>query len=138
MILGIGTDICDIRRIERVLERFGDRFLRRVFTDVERERAARGRGDNAAAVLAERWAAKEACAKALGTGIAEGVSFGEIEVWSLPSGQPRLRLAGRAERRLGKLMPKGSSPRLHVSMAHEPPLAHASVVIEAVPAGDDG
>ncbi len=136
MILGIGTDLCDIRRIERVLERFGDRFLRRVFTDTERERA--GRGDSAAAALAERWAAKEACAKALGTGIAEGISWSEIEVWSLPTGQPRLRLEGGAARRLGKLMPKGSSARLHVSMAHEPPLAQASVVIEAVPSGEDG
>ncbi len=136
MILGIGTDLCDIRRIERVLDRFGDRFLNRVFTDGECARARRG--GSAAAALAERWAAKEACAKALGTGISEGVSWSEIEVCSLPSGQPCLRLAGGAERRLGGLLPEGWDARLHLSLAHEPPLAQASVVIEAVREGGTG
>ena len=133
MILGVGTDLCDIRRIERAVDRFGDRFLDRVFTAGERMRAKRGSA--AAATLAERWAAKEACAKALGTGISEGISWREIEVRNLPSGQPCLRLAGGAERRLEGLLPEGWHARLHLSMAHEPPLAQASVVIEALPAG---
>ncbi len=136
MILGIGADLCDIRRIERMAERFGDRFLGRIFTETERTRAGSGRG--APAALAERWAAKEACAKALGTGFAEGVRWREIEVENLPTGQPRLRLAGCARRRLGSLVPDGCRARLHVSLSHEPPLAQALVVIEAVPRGGAG
>ena len=136
MIVGIGTDLCDMRRIERVLDRFGDRFLRRAFTDAERFREDRGR--RAVAGLAGRWAAKEACAKALGTGMGSGVAWRDIEVCSMPTGQPGLNLAGSAARRLAELTPAGSRPRLHLSLTHEPPLAQASVVIEAVPIGEGG
>ena len=136
MIVGIGTDLCDMRRIERVLDRFGERFLLRAFTDAERFRENRGK--RAVSGLAGRWAAKEACAKALGTGIGSGIAWRDIEVRSMPTGQPRLHLAGRAAGRLQELTPAGSRPRLHLSMTHEPPWAQASVVIEAVPIGAAG
>lgn len=136
MILGIGTDLCDIRRIDRALERFGDRFLGRIYTEAERQRASRQVTPSAA--LAERWAAKEACAKALGTGFGHGVAWREIEIVNLPSGQPFLRLAGGARRRLDDLLPRGWRARLHVSLSHEPPMAQASVVIDAHPAGGPG
>ena len=131
MILGIGTDLCDTRRIESSLERFGERFTHRVFTDGERakcdRRAARGPS------YARRFAAKEACAKALGTGIAQGVFWRDMEVVNLPSGQPTLRLTGRAQEHLARMVPDGHEARLHLTLTDEPPLAQAFVIIEAVP-----
>jgi holo-[acyl-carrier protein] synthase len=131
MIVGIGSDLCDIRRIARTLERHGERFTRRVFTDGERarcdRRAARAEG------YARRFAAKEACAKALGTGLSGGVFWRDMEVVNLPSGQPTLRLAGGAAERLAELLPEGHAARLHVSLTDDPPLAQAFVIIEALP-----
>ncbi|GAN46783.1 holo-ACP synthase [Methylobacterium radiotolerans] len=131
MIVGIGSDLCDIRRIARTLERHGARFTHRVFTDGERarcdRRAARAEG------YARRFAAKEACAKALGTGISAGVFWRDMEVVNLPSGQPTLRLAGGAAERLAELLPAGHAARLHVSLTDDPPMAQAFVIIEALP-----
>jgi holo-[acyl-carrier protein] synthase len=136
MIIGIGSDLCDIRRIARTLERHGERFTHRVFTDGERarcdRRAARAEG------YARRFAAKEACAKALGTGLSGGVFWRDMEVVNLPSGQPTLRLAGGAAERLAELTPEGHAARLHVSLTDDPPMAQAFVVIEALPAGKSG
>ena len=119
MILGVGTDLIDIRRIERTLERFGDRFVDRVFTAAERARAER-RFDRAAA-YAKRYAAKEACAKALGTGFRQGVYWRDIGVDNRPSGQPLLRLTGGAAARLAALTPTGMTARIDVSLTDEPP-----------------
>ena len=131
MIVGIGSDLCDIRRIARTLDRHGERFTHRVFTDGERarcdRRAARAEG------YARRFAAKEACAKALGTGLSAGVFWRDMEVVNLPSGQPTLRLAGGAAERLAELLPAGHVARLHVSLTDDPPMAQAFVIIEAVP-----
>jgi len=131
MIIGIGSDLCDIRRIARTLERHGARFTHRVFTDGERARcdarAARAEG------YARRFAAKEACAKALGTGLSGGVFWRDMEVVNLPSGQPTLRLTGGAAQRLTELLPPGHAARLHVSLTDDPPLAQAFVIIEALP-----
>ncbi|KQS54893.1 MULTISPECIES: holo-ACP synthase [Methylobacterium] len=131
MIVGIGSDLCDIRRIARTLERHGERFTHRVFTDGERarcdRRAARAEG------YARRFAAKEACAKALGTGLSAGVFWRDMEVVNLPSGQPTLRLAGGAAERLAELLPAGHAARLHVSLTDDPPMAQAFVIIEALP-----
>ena len=129
MIIGVGTDLIDIRRIERTLERFGERFLERVFTAAERARAE-ARIDRAAA-YAKRYAAKEACAKALGTGFRQGVYWRDIAVLNQPSGQPVLRLSGGAARRLATLTPAGMSARIDVSLTDEPPLGQAVVVISA-------
>ncbi|GJE37235.1 holo-ACP synthase [Methylobacterium persicinum] len=130
MILGIGSDLCDIRRIEKTLSRHGERFTHRVYTDGERarceRRAARAEG------YARRFAAKEACAKALGTGLSDGVFWRDMEVVNLPSGQPTLRLTGGAARRLAALLPAGHTARVHVSLTDDPPLAQAFVVIEAI------
>ncbi len=130
MILGVGTDLCDIRRIERALERFGDRFTARCFTDEERASAASR--INPAARYAMFYAAKEACAKALGTGFRQGVFWRDIRVFHLPSGQPMIRLEGGAHDRLGVLAPSGGTPRIDVSMTDEYPMAQAMVVISAV------
>jgi holo-[acyl-carrier protein] synthase len=129
MILGIGSDICDIRRIAQSLERFGERFTSRVFTENERMKAE-GRLTRAE-TYARRFAAKEACAKALGTGIARGVFWKEMEVVNLPGGQPSMRLTGGAAERLRKLTPEGHEAVIHVSMTDDPPIAQAFVVIEA-------
>ncbi|GLS50284.1 holo-[acyl-carrier-protein] synthase [Methylobacterium gnaphalii] len=133
MILGIGSDLCDIRRIQSSLDRFGDRFTQRVFTDGERAkcdaRAAR------APSYARRFAAKEACAKALGTGMSHGVFWRDMEVVNLPGGKPTLRLTGGASERLSEMMPEGYEPRVHISLTDDPPLAQAFVIIEAVPSG---
>ncbi len=134
MILGIGTDMCDRRRIARTLERFGERFERRVFTETERRRA--DRGDRAAA-LARRWAAKEACSKALGSGVRMGVAWRELAVSNLPTGQPQMSLSGAAASRLASLVPDGYVPRIHVSLTDERDYAMATVLIEALP-GDGG
>jgi holo-[acyl-carrier protein] synthase len=136
VIIGIGTDIADIRRIERTLERHGERFVARVFTPVERALAERRK--NRAATYAKRFAAKEACAKALGTGFRRGVFFRDLGVVNLPSGQPTLRLTGGALARLQALTPAGCDARIDLALTDEWPLAQAFVVISAVPrsAGD--
>ena len=133
MILGIGADLADIRRVAQTLERFGARFTDRIFTDLERARAAR-RGD-AAAAYAKRFAAKEACAKALGTGLRHGVFWRDMGVANLASGQPTLALTGGALARLQAITPPGCEAVVHLSLTDEPPYAQAFVVIEALPAG---
>jgi holo-[acyl-carrier protein] synthase len=133
MILGVGSDLIDIRRIERAIERFGDRFLDRIFTETERRRCDR-RGVTRAASYARRFAAKEAAAKALGTGFRKGVFWRDLGVVNLPSGQPGMRLTGGALERLAALTPPGMAARLDVSLTDEPPLAQAVVVITAIPA----
>ncbi len=132
MIIGIGSDLADIRRIERTLERFGERFIRRVFTEVEQTKSERRRARVAS--YAKRWAAKEACSKALGSGLRRGVAWREMGVVNLPSGQPTMRLTGGAAARLQALMPQGLHPRIHVTITDDHPWAQAFVVIEAVPA----
>ena len=131
MILGIGSDLCDIRRIEASLGRFGERFTHRVFTDDERARSERRAAPGPS--YARRFAAKEACAKALGTGIGEGVFWRDMEVVNLPNGRPTLRLSGGARERLDAMTPDGFEARIHVTLSDEPPLAQAFVIIEAVP-----
>jgi holo-[acyl-carrier protein] synthase len=133
MILGLGSDICDIRRIERALERFGDRFLARVFTDLERAKADRRTGQNRSGTYAKRFAAKEACAKALGTGFNQGVFMSDLCVVNLPGGQPTMRLSGGALIRLKALMPAGMAPRIDLTMTDEYPYAYAQVIISARP-----
>ena len=133
MILGVGSDLIDIRRIERAIERFGERFLDRIFTETERRRCDR-RGVTRIASYARRFAAKEAAAKALGTGFRSGVFWRDLGVVNLPSGQPGLRLTGGALERLRAMTPPGMMARLDVSLTDEPPLAQAVVVITALPA----
>jgi holo-[acyl-carrier protein] synthase len=130
MILGIGSDIIDIRRIEKTLARFGDRFIQRIYTDREQARAER-RPDQRAATYAKRFAAKEACAKALGTGLKQGVFWRDMGVANLPSGQPTMRLTGGAARRLERLTPPGHVAHIHVSLTDDYPLAVAFVIISA-------
>jgi holo-[acyl-carrier protein] synthase len=131
MILGIGTDLCNIERIEGTLARFGDRFRARVFTDIEQATAARRK--DAAGTYAKRWAAKEACSKALGTGLRMGISWKDMAVQNLRSGQPTMQLTGWALNRLNEMTPKGHRATIHVSMTDDHPWAQAFVVIEAVP-----
>ncbi|HUS55664.1 MAG TPA: holo-ACP synthase [Thermohalobaculum sp.] len=131
MIIGIGADLADIRRIERTLERFGDRFIQRVFTEMEQAKSER-RHERVAS-YAKRWAAKEACAKALGTGLRMGVAWREMGVVNLPSGQPTMQVSGGAAVRLEALMPVGRKPRIHVTITDDHPWAQAFVVIEALP-----
>ncbi len=133
MILGLGSDICDIRRIERVMERHGERFLQRVFTAAERARAARRTASLQAGTLAKRFAAKEACAKALGTGFRLGVFHSDLGVVNLPSGQPALRLTGGAAARLRAITPAGQAAQVALSLTDEYPYAFAQVIISAVP-----
>ncbi|MDE2166678.1 MAG: holo-ACP synthase [Alphaproteobacteria bacterium] len=129
MILGVGSDLIDIRRIERAIARFGDRFLERVFTPMERQRSERR--SNRAASYAKRFAAKEACSKALGTGFRNGVYWRDIGVVNLPGGRPTLVLTGGALVRLRAMTPCGMKPRIDVTLTDEPPLAQALVVITA-------
>ncbi len=133
MILGLGSDICDIRRIERAIERFGDRFLLRVFTEIERRKAERRSGNARSGTYAKRFAAKEACAKALGTGFAQGVFMSDLGVVNLPGGQPTMRLAGGAADRLAALTPPGHTARIDLTMTDEYPYAFAQVIISAEP-----
>jgi holo-[acyl-carrier protein] synthase len=135
MILGLGSDLIDIRRIERTITRFGDRFLNRVFTDAERGKCDR-RADRAAG-YARRFAAKEACSKALGTGFRRGVFWRDLGVVNLPSGRPTMRLTGGARRRLDEITPEGMVARLDITLTDEPPLAQAVVIITAVAAAAD-
>jgi holo-[acyl-carrier protein] synthase len=130
MILGIGSDLVDIRRIEKAIERFGDRFLDRIFTEKERRRCDR-RGLTRTASYARRFAAKEAAAKALGTGFRRGVFWRDLGVVNLPSGQPGMQLTGGALRRLETITPSGMMARLDLSLTDEPPLAQAVVIISA-------
>ena len=131
MILGIGSDLVDVRRIEQVIGRHGDRFLDRIFTPVERARAqARA---NQSATYAKRFAAKEACAKALGTGIRKGVFWRDMGVINLPSGRPTMKLTGGALERLQAITPPGTEADIHLTITDEWPVAHALVVISAVP-----
>jgi holo-[acyl-carrier protein] synthase len=134
MILGIGNDIIDIRRIQKAIERYGDRFLRRVFTDAERKKSD-GRSQRAAS-YAKRFAAKEACAKALGTGLRKGVFWRDMGVANLPSGQPTMVLTGGAAEQLRRLTPPGCQARVNVTLTDDFPLAQAIVVISSVTTGE--
>jgi holo-[acyl-carrier protein] synthase len=131
MIIGIGSDLCDIGRIEQTLERFGQRFVTRVFTPVEQEKS--DRRATRAASYAKRFAAKEACAKALGTGFSRGVFMRDMGVVNLPSGAPTLALTGGAQQRLDALTPAGHVAVIHLTLTDDPPMAQAFVVIEARP-----
>lgn len=132
MILGVGTDLCDIRRIEQTLARFEERFVARIYTDEERAKAEK-RGNARANRYAMFYAAKEACAKALGTGFRDGVFWRDLKVGNLPSGQPVMTLSNGALDRLQSLTPKGFAPKIDISLTDEYPMAHAMVVISAVP-----
>ncbi len=131
MILGIGSDLIDIRRIERSLERHGARFVSRIFTDAEQARAE-GRRDRAAS-YAKRFAAKEACPKALGTGISEGVFWRDMEVVNLSGGMPVMQLTGGAAARLARMLPAGHRAAVHLTITDDYPLAQAFVIVEALP-----
>lgn len=131
MILGIGNDLIDIRRIERTLERFGDRFVDRVFTDIEKKRSDKRR--LRAASYAKRFASKEACSKALGTGFRKGVFWRDMGVMNLPSGKPTLALSGGALKRLEDLTPSGMMAQIDLTITDDFPLAQAIVIISAVP-----
>jgi holo-[acyl-carrier protein] synthase len=133
MILGIGSDIVDVRRIERVIERHGERFLARVYTATER--ATADRRAKRMETYAKRFAAKEACAKALGTGLRAGVFWRDMGVVNLPSGRPTMKLSGGALKRLQAITPKGCEVRIDVTITDEGPMAQALVVISAVPRG---
>ncbi len=133
MIVGVGTDLIDIRRIARALERHGERFERRCFTEVESARARAKR--DPAATYAKRFAAKEACAKALGTGLARGVFWRDMQVANSASGQPGMTLTGGAAARLAALTPPGYSTSVHLSMTDDFPLAQAFVILSAEKVG---
>ena len=133
MILGIGSDLIDIARIERVMGRFGERFLDRIFTEVERRKS--DRRANRAASYAKRYAAKEACSKALGTGFRAGVFWRDLGVVNLPSGRPSMVLTGGALERLKAMTPPGMVARIDLTITDEPPLAQALVIISALPGG---
>ena len=132
MIVGIGSDLSDIRRIQASLERFGDRFRHRVFTEIERTRS--DRKADAAARYAKRFAAKEACAKALGTGMRRGVFWRDMGVVNMRSGQPTMALTGGALKRLEEITPPGMKAVIHLSLTDDHPYAQAFVIIEALPA----
>ena len=131
MILGIGSDLSDIRRIQKSLDRFGERFTERLFTDIERARSER-KADRAAS-YAKRFAAKEACAKALGTGMRRGVFWRDMGVVNLRSGAPTMALTGGAAERLAEMTPKGMRAVIHLSLTDDVPYAQAFVIIEALP-----
>ncbi len=132
MILGLGSDIIDIRRIENTLERFGERFVGRIYTDIERAKS--DRRAKRAASYAKRFAAKEACAKALGTGFRRGVFFRDLGVINLPSGKPSMVLTGGALRRLQELTPEGMTAQIDLTITDDDPMAQAIVLITALPA----
>jgi holo-[acyl-carrier protein] synthase len=133
MIIGLGSDICDARRLEQVLNRHGERFLNRIFTEAERAKA--DRHANRVQTYAKRFAAKEACAKALGTGFRGGVFWRNMGVVNLPSGKPTMRLTGGARERLDAITPAGHEARIDVSLTDEGPTAQAIVIIQALPIG---
>jgi holo-[acyl-carrier protein] synthase len=130
LIIGLGSDLADIRRIEATLERYGERFVNRIFTEVEQARSNR-KADRASS-YAKRFAAKEACAKALGTGLRAGVFWRDMGVVNLRSGAPTLALTGGAAKRLASITPTGLHPRIHLSLTDDHPYAQAFVVIEAL------
>ncbi|PRY76059.1 holo-[acyl-carrier protein] synthase [Yoonia maritima] len=132
MILGIGTDLANIERISATLDRFGDRFRNRVFTEIEQAKAERRK--DIAGTYAKRWAAKEACSKALGTGLAMGISWKDMSVTNLRSGQPTMQVTGWAKERLDEMTPPGHTAVIHVTLTDDHPWAQAFVVIEARPA----
>ena len=134
MIVGIGSDLVDIRRIEKAIERYGDRFLDRIFTETERAKSDRRAAR--AASYAKRFAAKEACAKALGTGLKHGVFWRDMGVVNLPTGQPTMNLTGGAAGRLKKLVPAGCEAQILITITDDYPLAQAFVIISAVPPGE--
>ena len=135
MILGIGTDLANIDRVQGVLDRFGDRFRNRVFTEREQRKAERrGQGElGEASTYAKRWAAKEACSKALGTGLRMGIAWRDMSVTNLRTGQPVMQVTGWALERLERMTPEGHEAVIHVSLTDDHPWAHAMVVIEARP-----
>lgn len=130
MIIGLGSDLIDIRRVEASIERFGDRFTHRCFTDIEREKSDRRK--NRAASYAKRFAAKEACSKALGTGLAQGVFWKDMGVINLPSGKPTMRLTNGAGERLQSMLPAGHEAVIHLTITDDFPYAQAFVIIEAL------
>ena len=132
MIIGLGSDLCDIRRIQRSLDRFGDRFVHRIYTEIERTRSER-KVDRAGS-YAKRFAAKEACAKALGTGFRRGVFWRDMGVVNLRSGKPTMALTGGALARLQEMTPPGMKAVIHLSLTDDHPYAQAFVIIEALPA----
>jgi len=134
MILGLGNDLIDIRRVEQSIERFGDRFLERIFTDIERAKS--DRRANRAASYAKRFAAKEACAKALGTGFSRGVFWRDMGVVNLPSGKPTMQLTGGALLRLEAITPPGTRAEIALTITDDFPLAQAIVIISALPSGN--
>lgn len=136
MIIGIGSDLIDIRRIEKSLERFGARFTDRCFTRIEQTKSDRRK--NRAASYAKRFAAKEACSKALGTGLAQGVFWRDMGVVNLPSGKPTMVLTGGAAVHLQRILPAGHRSVIHLTITDDFPLAQAFVIIEALPVADDG
>ena len=136
MILGLGNDLCDIRRIEKSLERFGDRFIRRIFTEVEQKRSE-GRATRAAS-YSKRFAAKEACAKALGTGLRRGVFWRDMGVINMRGGKPTMALIGGALARLREITPQSMTVQIDLTLTDEYPLAQAIVIISAVPSARDG
>lgn len=131
MILGVGTDLANIERIEKTLDRFGDRFRNRVFTGIEQKKAERRR--DTAGTYAKRWAAKEACSKALGTGLRMGIAWKDMAVTNLRTGQPQMTLTGWAAERLSQMTPEGYEAVVHVTLTDDHPWAQAFVVIEARP-----
>lgn len=133
MILGVGTDLCNIDRIEGTIERFGDRFRNRVFTEIEQRKAERR--PDPPAIYAKRWAAKEACSKALGTGLRMGIAWKDMAVTNLRTGQPIMHVTGWAKERLDAMTPEGHEAVIHVTLTDDHPWAQAFVVIEAVPVG---
>jgi holo-[acyl-carrier protein] synthase len=132
VILGLGSDLCDIRRIEKTMERHGERFLARIYTDIERARS--DRRANRAASYAKRFAAKEACAKALGTGLNGGVYWRDMGVVNLPGGKPTMALTGGALARLAAITPPGHRAQIDLSITDDFPMAQAIVIISAIPA----
>ncbi|TCL70176.1 holo-ACP synthase [Rhizobium sp. BK251] len=133
MIIGIGSDLIDIRRVEKSIERFGERFTHRCFTEIERAKSDRRK--NRAASYAKRFAAKEACSKALGTGLSQGVFWKDMGVVNLPSGKPTMMLTGGAAERLQAMLPPGHRAAIHLTITDDHPLAQAFVIIEALPDG---
>jgi len=133
MIIGLGSDLIDIRRVAKTLERHGERFKKRVFTEIEQAKSERRR--ERAASYAKRFAAKEACAKALGTGLSQGVYWTDMGVVNLPSGKPTMKLTRGALARLESMIPAGHKPVIHLTITDDYPLAQAFVIIEALPQG---
>lgn len=131
MIIGLGSDLCDIRRVHETLERFGDRFTHKIFTQLERDRSDRRK--QRAASYAKRFAAKEACAKALGTGLRQGVFWRDMGVVNLPSGAPTMVVTGGAQARLEAITPPGHHANIHLTITDDTPYAQAFVIIEALP-----